>query len=254
MAKSLKPEVDVDELYLIKIHEQQRAREIKMVESVKKFSLGDYLILHRADDMESTMRLQLNSYGAPVKYKVVHVDVDGLPYIKRISQKGKTIGHIMSCTGSLNNDDYCYGETHEFMLDPDYADSILLQDKYDPAHLHKSKKDIWKAVTGHNKACKINTANSKNLAAFWTTVNIGDTLWTSPSGYYLVQDKKTILIKDFNEKAPSKHRMWLTSNKATVIVLTVRDKNSKVMDIAPSFFEDKVLYKEKPRTYKELNI
>ncbi|CAM6003916.1 unnamed protein product [Sphagnum balticum] len=225
---------------------------IEAIEKAKQTQVGDYLVLYLGDH-NGNMVIQKNSYGAPVKYKVVHSSKHGIPFIKRVSKKGTPVGKLFSCIGGLETDNFrSPGQKFEFTLDPDFADSILLADEYDPANLHRSKKDIWKAVTDHNKANKIKTHEMKDVVAFFRTINVGDTLWTSNISFFLVQDKKTMSPKDFNTKAKWKDQTRYRGPFVTVI--TVRDKSGKVRDICPDFFHQKALYRERPRSYKELNI
>jgi len=220
-------------------------------EKAKQLQVGDFLILH-LDDGLGKMILQRNSYGAPVKYKVVHSSKHGVPFIKKVSKKGTPVGKLYTCMGSLDTDDYRMpGQKFQFELDPDYADSILLEDQYDPSQLHKSKKDIWKAVTDHNKANKVKTNEVKDAISFFHTVNIGDVIWTSNVGSYFVQDKKSMTAAAFNNIAPWRHRTGL---KGPITVLTLKDKKGKVFDVAANFFWGKAVYRERPRSYKELNI
>src|SRR5271156_2316602 len=161
------------------------------LEKAKRLNLGDYLTLKL--EYGSTWRNQTNSYGAPIKYVVVHTTKHGIPFLKKINKKGKPIGRLYSCMGNLQTDDYRWsGQKFEFELDSDYADSLLLQSEYDPAELHKSKKDIWNAVTEHNKTNKISTYMLNDVAKFLSTVNVGDMLWRSAKNYVLVQDKKIV--------------------------------------------------------------
>jgi len=231
---------------------EQFGRGLEALEKAKQLNVGDYLVLYVGPDNKN-MKLQLNSYGAPVKYKVVHSTAHGIPFIKKVNKKGNPIGQLYSCTGGLDSDDYRYsGHSFEFRLDPDFADAIILQDDYDPAALHRSKQDIFKSVTAHNKAAKLDTHELKDVIEIFKNANIGDTYWTSHTGFYLIQDKKTMSAKDFNAKA--KYNDQTRIKGPFVIVLTVRDKNGKVRDITPDFFWQKSLYKDRPRTYKELNI
>ena len=231
--------------------DKQYSAVIETLERAKQFKLGDYLVLYLSD-ANGNMGLKKNSYGAPVKYKVVFVNNYDIPFIKQVNKKGNPVGSISSCAGSRSDEYRHINDRFEFALDPDYADAILLQDEYDPANLHRSKKDIWKAVTDHNKACKIKTQDIKQVVDFFKTVNVGDTLWSSNVTHYLVQDKKILSPADFNKN--TKYSMHTRIKGPFVTVLTVRDKNGKVKDISPDFFHWKALYKERPRTYKELNI
>ena len=225
------------------------------IKRAQQFKLDDFLVL-RIGLYGNKVSTQTNSYGAPIKYKVVHVDTHGIPFVKRVNKNGEPMGRVSSCIG-MDDDEY-FNETavFSFELDPDYADSILLQDNYDPTSLHRSKKDIWKAVTEHNKACKILTHDLKDLVNFFNSVSIGDTLWTSNIGSYFVQDKKAIDPTNSIKKA----RYAMTAGQVklllqpTVISLTVMDKHGNIKDITPDFFHYRALYKDRPRTYKELNI
>lgn len=236
----------------IKQWDEQFGKALDALEKAKQLSVGDYLVLYTGPDSKS-MKLQVNSYGAPVKYKVVHSTNHNIPFIKRVNKKGNPVGKIYSCTGGLDSDDYRYsGHAFEFRLDPDFADAILLEDNYDPAQLHRTKQDIFKSVTKHNKEVKLKTWEMSDVIDLFKTTQVGDTLWTSNTGFYFVQDKKTMSAKDFNDKAN-----W--SNKTRikgpfVMVLTVRDKKGKIREVTPDFFHQKSLYKERPRTYRELKI
>ncbi len=223
------------------------------IEKAKQIAVGDYLILHLHDPVRNEMVQQKNSYGAPIKFKVVYCSKHGIPFVKRVNKKGEPVGRLFSCMGALHTDYFHKpGQKFEFSLDPDYADSILLQDEYDPAQLHKSKKDIWKTVTDHNKAHKIKTRHMNDVIAFVSTVKVGDMLWTSRTGYFLVQNIAIKSPRDFN--ATAKHIDRTHLKLATIVVLTIKDKKGTVKDVAPNFFYWKALYRERPRTYKELNI
>lgn len=221
------------------------------VERAKQWKLDDYLVLYTSDHL-GNMQVQTNSYGAPVKYKVVHLTNLGIAFVKKTSKKGEPVGRIYSCCGTESDDYRNMTQKFQFELDPDFADSLLLQDEYDPAQLHRSKQDIWKAVTEHNKACKVSTQELKDVVEFFKSVNVGDTLWTSNNGHFLVQDKKTKSPSDFNRVA--KWRYQTRMKGPFVTVLTIRDKNGKVREITADAYWQKALYKERPRTYKELNI
>lgn len=222
------------------------------LEKAKQLQVGDFLILNLWD-YKGDKSLHKNSYGAPIKYKVVTASKHGIPFIKKVNKKGEPIGKLYTCMGMLESDDYRIdGQKFEFELDPDFADSLLLQDQYDPATLHKSKKDIWKSVTEHNKACKVKTGTIQEVVLFFNAVNVGDTLWTSNVSHYLIQDKKTMSPQNFNNSI--KHYHGTRIKGPHVIVLTLLDKKGKTKDITADFFHCKALYKERPRTYRELNI
>lgn len=224
---------------------------LETVQRAQQFKVGDYLIL-KVKAYSGHWGTQTNSYGAPVKYQVVHLNGRGIAFVKRTNKAGEPTGRIYSCCGTEEDDYREMDVQFQFELDPDFADALLLEDEYDPASLHRSKKDIWKAVTEHNKSVKIKTDELKDVISFFHSANPGDTLWTSNVGSYFVQDKKTMTAIDFNKDANYSN---LTRIKGlAVVILTIRDKNGKLKEVPPDFFLGKALYKERPRTYKELNI
>lgn len=236
---------------IIKSWTEHFSRGLDALEKARQLKVGDYLVLYIGHDHDN-LTLQTNSYGAPTKYLVVHSTEHGIPFIKKVNKKGTPFGELFSCTGALDTDTYVSPDgAFEFRLDPDYADSIILQDpSYDPAVLHKVKQEIWKEVTKHNKKAKIDTSTLTKVVDFFKNVNIGDTVWTSHNGFYLVQDKQTMSRQDFKNNLKDN---WTNAKGPWITVLTVLDKKSKTHKITADFFVKKVLYKERPRTYKELN-
>jgi predicted nucleic acid-binding protein len=225
---------------------------LDVLEKAKQLNIGDYLVLYLSDDINGKMRLQTNSYGAPIKYRVVHSTKHNIPFVKKVNKKGDPVGQLYSCVGHLETDDYRHAtQKFQFELDPDYADSLLLQDGYDPSILHRSKREIWKDVTEHNKKNKVDTHVLGNIVNCFNDVKVGDMLWSSNASFFLIQDKKTLSRVDFN----AKRSVGPTRVKGPfIMVLVVRDKNGMVKEITPDFFAYKALYKERPRSYKELNI
>jgi hypothetical protein len=230
-------------------YEQDRDLILQNIWSLAKFKVGDFLILKMSEYRNGPIKIQVDSYGAPIKFLVVHVTPGGMPWLKRVNNKGLPTGHAEPCF-DMETAQY---HKFEFELDPDYTDSILLQDKYDPCSLQRSKKVIWKEVTEHNKANKIPTRNIKDIMTFFETVTPGDTLWTSSKGSRFVKDKKVVKMTDYFRKTAC-HGWKQKDVPATMVVLTVTDNKGNDKDIDARFFHWKALYKQRPRSYKELNI
>jgi hypothetical protein len=245
-----------EEQLMVKDVDRMFGKYLKTIMAAQQFKLDDFLIL-KISRYGRNMEVATNSYGAPVKYRVVYVDEHSIPYVKRINKKGEPYGSSFSSCIGIESDEYFSPDANFiFELDPDYTDSILLQDDYDPASLHRSKKEIWKAVTEHNKANKIKTTDLNDLVKFMSTVSVGDTLWTSNVSYYLVQDAIKTTGTDFNS---SVKRGTARTRKtklfgSPITMLTLKDKNGKISEVTPDFFHWRALYKARPRTYKELNI
>lgn len=233
-----------------KIHEftQKFEKTLDTLEKAKRFKIGDFLILFTWD-YHGIKKQQVNSYGAPAKYKVVYTSKHGIPFIKQVNANGNPIGPLFSILGADDDNYRHHGQNFEFELDPDYADSILLEDEYDPATIHRNRKEQWKAVTAHNKACKIKTQETKDVVTFFKTVEIGHTLWTSALSHYLVQNKTTMSSGAWNAQAKETYKTGLRGN---VDVFTIIDKKGKTLIVTADHFRFKALYKERPRSYKEL--
>jgi hypothetical protein len=237
-----------DDKETIKEFQDKFERALEGIERAKRMKEGDFLILY-VWDYNGNKTLQVNSYGAPTKYKVVHSTPNGMPFIKTVNSFGTPHGQLFSVLGDESDSYRRHGAKFEFELDPDYADSILLDHEYDPAQLHKNRKEVWKAVTAHNKACKVKTTDTKDVVVFFKTVEIGHTLWTSAQSHYLVQGKQTMSTGAWNSQAKENFKTRVRGN---VDILTIMDKKGKVQMVPPDFFSWKALYKERPRSYKEL--
>ena len=243
-----------NETIVLKNYREDFVDTMRIYNEALQFKLGDYVILKEdptdGDDENVKLVVRANSYGTPVKFKVVYVNEDGHPFIKQVNKTGNTIGELMSMTGTAGTDSYGWSD-FKFELDPDYADAILLGETYDAAKEHKSKQEMWKAITKHNKASKINNEVS-NLIKFFDTVKIGDTLWNSINKFYLVEDIVKMSKKEFNNLKNNKFKTSIRGSMP-ITVLTVKEPNGNRQMITADFFCYKALYKDRPRSYKELN-
>lgn len=243
--------LNAEDYEVIKDWDKQFVEYHEAVEKAKQFNLGDYLVLFAAFEGDP-IKPYTNSYGAPLKFKVIFCTASGIPFIKAINKKGTPVGPIMTCLGTGANDDYSMYENFEFRLDPDYADALLLQDEYDPTQLHKSKHGAWKEITNHNKAAKVDTSTLLEIAKLFNEATVGNALWTSHHTHYSISGKRTLTRLEYRDFCRYNEISAYTKGQ-TITVLTVVDKKGNVKDITPDFFHYKALYKERPRTYKELN-
>ncbi len=239
----------------IKDWESHFGQALDSLEKAKQFSIGDYLILLEGSRLPGTSLMpQKNSYGAPIKYKVVFINRYGVPFVKAVNKKGNPCGELYSCVGDNSVSDE---ERFEFTLDPDFADALLLEDTYDPAILHRTKQEIFKEVTKHNKKVKLKTREIGDVVNLFANAKVGDTLWTSTKGHYTIQDKETVSKADFHKKVSPISSTYYNGTRVKgpfVVILTVVDKKGKTHRVSPDFFLDKALYSERPRSYKELKI
>lgn len=211
------------------------------IQKITVFKVGDFLIAYENTREGKKGKLLENSYGATKKFQVVVTDSLGIPYMKELNKNGTPIGRLI-CPVEFNS--YGRGVTARliFEVDPDYADSIILDDQanYNAVDGMKSKSDAFKAVAKHNKAVKINN-DDQSLIAYIKTLKVGDVIWRSHATSWIVQNIEP-LPKQFM--------------KANIAMMTpfLTVKTNKGIDKELSFLDLKniVLYKDRPRTYKEL--
>jgi len=245
---------------------KEHKQRIVLLEQLKKFKVGDYLIAHEAyhnwdesaDEATITFKVQVNDLGEPNKFQVVHITDYGVPFIKLVNINGKMPG----CMWSAWDIDECLfdGNKYYFELDPSYVDSILLGQPYDPYAVYREKLKVQNEIRKYNKSIKINNKNLDILVNFFVSVNIGDIFWTSSTRYLQVEAKEYVKVRDINNykiKIKSKSNIYEkeTEVKSTkVTVLTVKPSNGKSFKIVPDYFATRAIYTSRPRDSKELNI
>ncbi len=248
MAKK-KPALTADDLESIKDSERGMKSFLEAFESSKQFKTGDFLVARKREwdnNGNEKWPRETNSYGAPIKYQVVHTTELGLAFLKKLNSQGNLEDDLIPAVR-----DWYFEDDHRWELDPEFADSLILQAEYDPAEVHKNRKVAWKEVTDYNKANKICTGEIAPIVDFFKTLKVGDTIWTSNVSHFTIQDSRQM------PRVDAKKLDTGLSNRVKgphVTVLTVVDKKSAIKDITADYFFEKALYKARPRSYKELNI
>jgi hypothetical protein len=235
-----------EEKAYIKNNEKAIGDVLSIINAVKQFRDGDFLIaFHQATGFGDTkLRPVTNSYGAVKKFQVVAVDKHGIPYMKELNKNGKPAGQLIS---SIQNDSqrgmgYNYRQTYIFEVDPDYTDSIILDDQegYDATGILKAKSDTFKEIAEHNKKIKVEANDAKLLAAFIATIKVGDLLWRSNVSSWVVVEINPLPRDKANRIENYIPFAKVTTNKGKTIPLCFHD------------FRGRALYTSRPRTYKEL--
>lgn len=235
-----------EEKEYIKNNEAAIGNIVAVINAVKQFKEGDYLIAFYqstgwGDDRK---RPVTNSYGAPKKFQVVAVDKHGIPYMKELSKKGNPVGSLISSI--KNNNDrgigYNYEQIYYFEIDPDYTDAIILDDQnaYDASNVLKIKSDTFKEITEHNKKIKVESNDAKILAVFLNTVKVGDTLWRSNISSWTIIEINPVPRDKSNRIENYTPFMKAVTNKGKTVTLCFHD------------IRGKAIYTAQPRTYKEL--
>lgn len=231
------------EIELIKEREQIAGQIMKVLEDVRAFKLGDFLIAFAQGRYDMNRRQLTNSYGAPRKFQVVAVDEHGIPYMKKLNKQGKASGQIVSPVRFADGERFERDNQYIFEVDPDYTDSIILQDEenYDATLIHKDKSETFKAITEHNKKCKIKCDDVKQIADFFDkNVVVGTVLYRSAKSHFTVLEIKP---------APRDRANRL---QATDPFIKIQDSKGKIKTLSVNSFRYTALYTVRPHTYGEL--
>lgn len=125
---------DIDKSYIKQ--SEDMARYIAALRD-RKFKVGDVLIKKKKyyENGKEVWRIpKVQQRGTMRKFVVVHVDADGIPYIKKLSVRG----HLLNGIKSLGDIDF---RTEIYEEDPDYAEAILLdKPDFDPIEYERDKK------------------------------------------------------------------------------------------------------------------
>ena len=233
-----------EEKQFIKENEKLLEEVLSSLAAVKQFKEGDYLIAFEPPSpWNSKKRPIVNSYGAPKKFQVVYVDKHGVPYMKELNKKGKPIGGLVSSIQHNHSHSNRHTSlTYAFEVDPDYTDSIILQDQenYNAGNILKEKSDTFKEISIHNKNIKINTNDPKLLSAFLATLKVGDILWRSNISCWNVTQIDPLPKDKAGRIQYHQHFLKVINNKGKNLYLTFSNLNRLA------------LYTARPRTYKEL--
>ena len=140
-----------DELLILNAHSAHMQLLKNCMERVKTFAEGDYLIAMKVNLVTGKDKAINDSYGVPLKYKVIHIDEHGIPWIKRINSLGQPKGSIINLIIAETKDYICSVDdlgavftppiAHtKFLLDPEYIDSLILgPSAYDPVIRKKNR-------------------------------------------------------------------------------------------------------------------
>ncbi len=248
--------LEPDDVQFLKRERETYNSILEKIEHARQFKLGDYLIMVTAavdyKTGEKYNHTKQNSYGVALHYQVVYIDTENnIPYAKELTKFNVPTGPLISCVNTKQSAGYRHDrDERRFEVDPEYAESILLDasGEYNPSGVHKAKSDLYQEITKHNKAARIDTCNLTVLCTVFDALNIGDVIYTSNTGSFLITDKQTVARSTLDKYSVLKR----VPGRGLFTRITVQDKKGKHREYLPHHFHQKALYKEKPRTYKEL--
>lgn len=208
-----------------------------------KFKIGDFLIAFKRKNAfapDAKAEIVKNSYGAVRKFQVVYIDKVGLPYIKEVSKKGVPAGVMMSTVQSDHYGGFRFGP-YMFEIDPEYADSLILQDDgFNPSEILKERSDAFKEIAKYNKSVKIPNTET-DIIAYIKTLKVGDIIWRTHTNSWIVTKVEPI-PKKFMRNA---------TNYSTKFI-TVKQMNGEEKEMGIWDFNNISIYKDRPRSYREL--
>jgi len=239
----MKHKLDQYESEVVRRNETAVSSVLGALERVNKLKLGDFLIAFRPRRWTDRREQVVNSYGAPKKYQVVHVDAVGIPYVKELNRSGKPTGTLISPVTISARNGVEVSSEFEFEVDPDYTDSIILSDEenYDAALVQRMKGDLHKEITKHNKSIKVKTSNNQELLKFLQNLKVGDVLWRST---------KTNLTITSLLPIPTSHNGTRVKEDDTFGQAV--DSKGKNIALTAWYFRYIAIYTGQPRSYNEL--
>lgn len=124
VAPSLSPS-DIKDIEAFKAHNPV-GRLLLEIRDVWKFAVGDVLIRYRINEDGREIDMVSDVCPVPKKFRVMHIDDLGIPWVKQLSVRGGLGTKLASLVEAWSQGKYRYA------VDPEQIDSILLGYKYDP--------------------------------------------------------------------------------------------------------------------------
>lgn len=219
----------------------------------REFKIDDYLIGFFIGN--SKPQLIKSSAGVPFKYKVVHVDSNGIPYIKPLNKNGSPYGALIPTVDlDFNNDFYALSTSVlnyiQYELDPDFVDHIILgaEESYDPSMKLRKAASLRKEINTHNAENKLQTKDIADMIKIFDTVKVGEKYWTSAKTSFNIDSIGGVPWVEYHRRLAYRVKMQ------TIPTITITYSNGKTETLMPHQIENMNLYKKQPRSLtRELN-
>lgn len=243
----MKYSLSKDDLDAIIEFSEFMADQLKLIERVKQFSVGDYVVATRAD----TKQVLTDQYNVAYKFLVVYTNEMGAVFVKRVLSKNRLSGNVFILHQSLNSfsgyEEFEGADRHiasfmdyssiEFILDPEYAAATLLEctDSYDPSVQQTKQSDLRREILAHNRSIKIPTKNGKDIKSFMDNLRsqkYPNVIWFSNRSYMTISS--------------------VTSYQGTRTKITGVTNKNKTITMDYYDILNKALYTAQPRSLNEL--
>lgn len=173
---------------LLKIRNAETIALIKHIRNTT-FSAGDILIKHSRepnDDGKPTIyHEKYDNSTTSVRYKVVHVDDDNIPYIQQISLEGKLDGEpfIAFELGDVyDGDEFECGSITTYEVDPLFVEATIMGQEFDIVGFLKEVNARLKLIEKTNKKNAILGNNLLSVNEFFSKIKKGDTFFFQDRG------------------------------------------------------------------------
>lgn len=151
---------------------------MKNAEVYKDLAIGEVYFIKRKGYNGEEEYVTGGWNNDPAKYMVFHKD-DGFVFVKRIIANGK-MGKEVTCLTTE------YDVGHYWLeADPDYVNSILLENEesYDPLAASKKLASDKNKARRRNKKLQINYKTEQEAFDYIKTLKVGDTIYDTISAY-----------------------------------------------------------------------
>lgn len=221
---------------------------VQALDKVRQFKEGDFLL--GFEDIgwgERSWKPMTNSYGVAKKFQVVHLDKNGIPYIKELNKAGNPVGHIICPIESISDDYDNIGirldPSTNFIIDTDYVDSVIMMDEenYDPMRNMREKSSLYKEIQSHNKSLRVCVDSHDDVRKFFDNVKVGDVFYKTINSFFkIISITKPPLATKANRY-----------NEIYESFCTIENHKGVQSDKSIHDFMHTAIYTSRPRTYKE---
>jgi len=213
-----------------------------IAEELKQYKIGDIYVLEEWDNWDpKNVIVKETTLGFPVKFKVCYISTEGIPYLRKITNKGNPTGEVYLppeaiAVNSLRRSAWIGDPAcQRFVPDPEQMDSILLQQEFDPMAQQRDKSKLYNEINKHNKNVSVPTSHAdfNKIADFFKSKLPGDKFWTSPDKQYVIQSV-TKVGKQYEIKCTDMNQQTVTFNF--------------------SYFTFRRLYSKQPRSFTKESV
>lgn len=210
-----------------------------------KFNIGDVLVRQVArweysphGNVAKWATDKVSSVSnAPKKFVYVFENEFGIGYIKQLRANGQGFTSYMVCTANIDFDHT------RFVLDPDYADHLLLagqDDKFAYQERFKQDKAAREEIYKYNKSLINRTDNVQEVHAIFDRLMPGDSIWIGRN-MYTAADSKCTVIQVKSE----------TNYRGTIRTLYVSNHNGQRLAFSEERLQNYVVFTTPPRPFEK---